>query len=141
MARFAILAALGLMACDTTEAEAVGWVSEGQVCLREADATVTGVPESVPLDIVVTFGGCDCGEDVTTQLCAVTRDGDTFTVTSEAESIAEGCDPCEPIVAFCELGVLPTGSYSLQHGGDLLVFDVPTTEATCSGEPTDGTPL
>jgi hypothetical protein len=89
----------------------------------------------------VTFGGCDCGETATRASCTATRDGDQWTVVSEARSL-ESCDPCEPIVARCELGVPAMGSHTISHGGDRLVIEVPgELDPSCMGAPVQGEPL
>ncbi len=88
----------------------------------------------------VTFGGCDCG-DATVASCTATRDGDLWTITSTAQSLSE-CEPCEPIVATCELGVPAVGSHTFAHGGDRLIVEVPgELEPSCMGAPVMGEAL
>jgi hypothetical protein len=134
----ALLLFLASGACGGSSATDLTWTSEGQLCLASIDPGQTDIVADDPLQISVTFGGCDCGEDVTTKLCAIERSGDSFTVTSEASSIEDGCDPCVPIVAVCELGPLGDGTYSVQHGGDLLIIEVPSIDDACIGETSPG---
>ena len=108
------------------------------------DTSDTGAGSSVSFEagdivsIAVTFGGCDCGDD-TTASCSATREGDVWTVLSEASSYND-CEPCVPIVATCDVGVLGPGTHSFQHGGDLMVVEVPgELDPSCVGEPTTGT--
>ena len=70
-----------------------------------------------------------------------TRDGDVWSVTSEATSYT-GCEPCEPVVATCDLGVLASGTHTFEHGGDLMVVEVPgELKPSCIGETSNGTKL
>ena len=154
------LVVLFLVACDGVTSGDLLWSNEGQVCVAPSPttdttaspttATSTGSTTApVIVDFVdggtaqveVTFGGCDCGETLTTKSCTATRDGERWSVVSEARTPEEGCEPCIPIVATCDVGVLLAGSHSFEHGGDLLVVTVPSsTETPCAGEPVDGTP-
>ena len=146
-------------ACDGVTTGDLLWANEGQVCIgpvpdttsATASPSTTGstttAPEPVvlsagePVQLEVTFGGCDCGEAFTTASCTATREGDRWTVSSDARSPADGCEPCVPVVATCEVGVLDPGSHSFEHGGELLIVTVPgTVNEPCVGDVTEGTP-
>ena len=156
--RFALACLLGLAACDGAPGSQVAWNNEGQLCLdagppvaTDSGTTTASTPTTTTTtdagtgdsgDAVpsVTFGGCDCGDD-TEASCAATRDGDVWSVTSEATSYT-GCEPCEPVVATCDLGVLASGTHTFEHGGDLMVVEVPgELKPSCIGETSNGTKL
>lgn len=154
---------LGLAACGGAEVDEVQWVNQGRVCLSSVRPVETGsAPAGSPttpttpgltadtavspvvvvasgdtLQAEVTFGGCDCG-DASTASCTATRDGDAWTITSEATSLSS-CDVCEPLVATCSLGVPADGSHTVAHGGDRLVLEVPgELDPSCMGAPVAG---
>lgn len=158
-----LLVAGALAGCGGVEGEQVQWVNQGRVCLTTvvpaetgsapvvgmaptgatadtAVSTVVVVASGDTLRAEVTFGGCDCG-DATTASCTATREGDTWTVASEATSLSS-CDPCEPLVATCDLGVPADGTHTVAHGGDRLVLEVPgELDPNCMGAPVAGEPL
>ena len=81
------------------------------------------------------------GSDVANATMTATRDGDAWTITSEATSLSS-CDVCEPLVATCSLGVPADGSHTVAHGGDRLVLEVPgELDPSCMGAPVAGEPL
>jgi len=156
-ARAAMGCLVVLTSCGGVPGAEVQWANEGELCIDDAPPPVSDTAVSSPtaatadtgaqgivsfdagdtVSLTVTFGGCDCGEE-TIAACSATREGNVWTVNSEATSYT-GCEPCEPVVATCEVGVLASGSYTFEHGGDLLVVDVPGQIAEpCVGETTKG---
>lgn len=121
----------GLLACDLV----IGWepvtlMDEGTSCLEAALADSTG---TVTVDPGICLSS-SCDRNAT-GTCEATLDGATITIQSgfawETATGPVGCtDDCGLLMATCDVGPLPAGTYTLVHGSETVTVDVPTTE-TC----------
>jgi hypothetical protein len=126
------------------------WTNAGRLCVVPADDPSVGLrptpPDDValepdaPLVAAVLFSACEaCVSNLTTS-CTVTPGEALVEVSSSAtyDIVPEGdCGAgCEPVTATCTAGSFAAGTVTFEHGGDLLVLELPSATYPCIGEAT-----
>ncbi len=124
------------MACGSH----VSFENEGRLCLFAAEPNpfVTQTPQDFvagnSVELLVVMESCvssSCTSDIAAT-CEASMTGSQITVTS-AGSYSEdtglgGCtDDCRAVSATCSTGPLQPGSYTVVHGEDELVLEVPAS--------------
>jgi hypothetical protein len=133
------------------EEKVASWTDEGRLCVVPSSDPTLGTrptpPDDVllepdtPMTAVVLFSPCeDCVEDVQAS-CSLSPTPDLVEINSSAsystlreDECGAGCDP---VTATCAAGSFDAGTVTFEHGGDLLVLELPSTAYPCVGEPTD----
>ena len=113
---------------------------EGQACvIPQTDPSISGGPEveiraDEELLVHVLSDGCQswCAK-VKESSCSVFTDGSIIRVSSHAEvteviDSSEGCqEECRRVESPCPLGPLSPGSYTILHGNESQMIEVPGT--------------
>lgn len=118
-----------VVGCDLEDEtwEPVAQVDDGVVCVEgDADANAT-----VHVDAGVCLSS-SCDRDATGS-CTATLDGATITVTSEFTWETQTGDAtctadCGLLTTTCEVGPLPAGSYTIEHGTESRAVTIPSAE-------------
>jgi len=122
-------------------------VPRDQLCVvgeyRSPDGAIV-LREGVPLRMMASHGSAGCRsacDTVIARHCALTREGNTFRLSSEVvvEVDCRGDDPvpsCVPHGAECTTEPLTAGTYVLTDGRHTLQFQVPSvipSDRNCTG--------
>ncbi len=128
------------------------WTNSGQICVAseaDRDALEAGETPTTSLEadgdlvIVVTMAGCETCADGASTTCSVieTPDGVIIIDSSATYVVQDGStcpEECTRLSATCEIQNIPPGTYTIEHGGDLLPIEVPSNgPAPCAGEIVD----
>lgn len=130
--------------------EIASWTNSGRLCVVPADDPSLGLrptpPDNValepntPLVAAVLFSACESCVSHSATSCSVVPGPELVAVNSSAtyhilreDECGEGC---EPVSAICTAGSFQTGTVTFEHGGDLLVLELPSTTFPCIGDTT-----
>ena len=142
------LAGLGCRGIHTPQERAT-WLNTGRLCIVPGDVVpdlLEGTVETVSyadgagLVAVITFSECEACPRQPFGSCQVAAGEGTWVVESEASYIIEAnetncSDDCQVLTTQCDVPPV-VGSTAFEHGGDILVVEVPsTTSSFCVGEP------
>jgi hypothetical protein len=143
----AALLGIGCRGYHDTE-QSAQWTDAGRLCVVPAEDPSVGLRPTPPDDVAlepdaplvagVFFSAFEwCVSNLATS-CSVVPGDSLVEVSSSAtyDIVPEGdCGAgCEPVTATCTAGSFAAGTVTFEHGGDLLVLELPSATYPCIGE-------